>query len=52
MKIKEEDPQIPSPVNILPLHLDAPHNPLAKETSSAAPHLPAGSPSVSVSLFK
>ena len=39
MSIKEEDPQIPSPVNILPLHLDTPHNPLAKETSSAAPHL-------------
>ena len=33
MKIREYDPQTPpSPVNILPLHLYAPHNRLAKET--------------------
>ena len=33
MKIRKYDPQTPpSPMNILPLHLYAPHNRLAKET--------------------
>ena len=40
MKIREDDPQIPSsPVSIPPLHLYAPHNQLAKEIqgSSSSP---------------
>ena len=40
VKIREDDPQIPpSPVNIPPLHLYAPHDKLAKESqgSSSSP---------------